>query len=480
MSAANPESIPPRAWDPGYLFRLWFGLSEPVSQTVYAASGFGLMILKYLVEAAVVFLFTYKSYFPWDFLNPLMSVRQKYFAAPAPEWLAWAFILWSLPFLWIAVSMSVRRSVDAGKNAWLGLWIFVPIVNLCMMIYFCLLGTDPNGPNLKARDSVVREPLIEHKLTSALLGIAASALICIAMVSLCVYLIQDYGGALFMGTPIIMGATSAYIYNRPYTRGVLSSIMVAELSIFLSGLILLLFAFEGIICLAMLLPIAGVMAILGALIGVMIATVQPQRTMTLLIPISLLPIVAGAENAFRDLPEYEVLTTIEIDAPPDKVWPNVVGFSDLDTPPSWYFQLGIAYPKRATIVGSGVGAVRHCEFSTGAFVEPITAWEQPTRLAFDVQSQPPPMHELSPYRHVHPPHLDGYLRCKRGEFRLIELDGQRTRLEGRTWYEYEIFPQSYWTLWTDRLIHSIHQRVLGHIKQLSESNSAIPSAKESS
>jgi len=319
MSAANPESIPPRAWDPGYLFRLWFGLSEPVSQTVYAASGFGLMILKYLVEAAVVFLFTYKSYFPWDFLNPLMSVRQKYFAAPAPEWLAWAFILWSLPFLWIAVSMSVRRSVDAGKNAWLGLWIFVPIVNLCMMIYFCLLGTDPNGPNLKARDSVVREPLIEHKLTSALLGIAASALICIAMVSLCVYLIQDYGGALFMGTPIIMGATSAYIYNRPYTRGVLSSIMVAELSIFLSGLILLLFAFEGIICLAMILPIAGVMAILGALIGVMIATVQPQRTMTLLIPISLLPIVAGAENAFRDLPEYEVLTTIEIDAPPDKV-----------------------------------------------------------------------------------------------------------------------------------------------------------------
>lgn len=480
MSLANPESIPPRAWDPGYLFRLWFGLREPVSQTVYAASGFGLMILKYLVEAAVVFVFTYKSYFPWDFLNPLMSVRQKYFAAPAPEWLAWAFILWSLPFLWIAVSMSVRRSVDAGKNAWLGLWIFVPIVNLCMMIYFCLLGTDPNGPNLKARDSVVREPLIEHKLTSALLGIAASALICIAMVSLCVYLIQDYGGALFMGTPIIMGATSAYIYNRPYTRGVLSSIMVAELSIFLSGLILLLFAFEGIICLAMLLPIAGVMAILGALIGVMIATVQPQRTMTLLIPISLLPIVAGAENAFRDLPEYEVLTTIEIDAPPDKVWPNVVGFSDLDTPPSWYFQLGIAYPKRATIVGSGVGAVRHCEFSTGAFVEPITAWEQPTRLAFDVQSQPPPMHELSPYRHVHPPHLDGYLRCKRGEFRLIELAGQRTRLEGRTWYEYEIFPQSYWTLWTDRLIHSIHQRVLSHIKRLSESTRVDPSSKESS
>jgi len=472
MSSVNPTSMPPRPLDPSYLVRLWFGLREPVNQATYAASGFGLMALKYTVEAAIVFMTTFRSYLPWDFINPLISVRQKYFTAPAPEWLAWAFILWSLPFLWIAVSMSVRRAVDAGKNAWLGLWVFVPIINLCMMIYLSLLPTDKRyGSNL-AQDPHLGEPLIEHRLSSALLGIAASATICITMVSLCVYLIQDYGAALFMGTPIVMGATSAYIYNRPYSRGVLSSIMVAELSIFLSGLILLLFAFEGIICLAMLLPIAGAMAILGALIGVMIASVQPQRSITLLIPISLLPILAGAEHAVRDLPEYEVLTTIEIDAPPERVWPNVVGFSELTDPPNWYFQLGIAYPKRATIVGSGVGAVRHCEFSTGAFVEPITAWEQPTRLAFDVQSQPPPMHELSPYRHVHPPHLDGYLRCKRGEFRLIALDNGRTRLEGRTWYQYDIFPQSYWTLWTDRLIHSIHQRVLSHIKQLSESSSS--------
>jgi uncharacterized membrane protein YhaH (DUF805 family) len=471
MSSAEPAPIPPgpsSTFDPGYLFRLWFGLREPVGQAAYAISGFGLMSFKYLVEAAVVYLFTFKAYPPWEFINPLISVRQKYFGAPAPEWLPWAFVLWSLPFLWVAVSMSVRRTVDAGKNAWLGLWIFVPIVNLAMMIYLSLLPSISNPRVDLSEDLRFREPLIEHRLTSALLGIAASALICITMVSLCVYLIQDYGAALFMGTPIVMGATSAYIYNRPYLRGVFSSIMVAELSIFLSGLILLLFAFEGIICLAMLLPIAGAMAILGALIGVMIASIQPQQTITLLIPISLLPIMAGAESRVRELPEYEVLTTIDIDAPPERVWPNVVGFSDLEDPPSWYFQLGVAYPKRATIVGTGVGAVRHCEFSTGPFVEPITAWEQPNRLAFDVQSQPPPMHELSPYRHVHPPHLDGYLRCKRGEFRLIDLHDGRTRLEGRTWYEYEIFPQSYWTLWTDMLIHRIHQRVLSHIKKLSE------------
>ena len=33
---------------------------------------------------------------------------------------------------------------------------------------------------------------------------------------------------------------------------------------------------------------------------------------------------------------------------------------------------------------SCVEAIRHGEFTTGAFVEPITAWEEPTRLALDV------------------------------------------------------------------------------------------------
>lgn len=219
MSSVNPTSLPPRPFDLGYVFRLWFGLREPVSQATYAASGFGLMALKYFVEAAIVFLTTFRSYLPWDFINPLISVRQKYFTAPAPEWLAWAFILWSLPFLWIAVSMSVRRAVDAGKNAWLGLWVFVPMINLCMMIYLSLLPTEKLYSGKQSQDPYLGEPLIEHRLSSALLGIAASATICITMVSLCVYLIQDYGAALFMGTPIVMGATAHLSTTDPIAEG---------------------------------------------------------------------------------------------------------------------------------------------------------------------------------------------------------------------------------------------------------------------
>jgi hypothetical protein len=163
-----------------------------------------------------------------------------------------------------------------------------------------------------------------------------------------------------------------------------------------------------------------------------------------------------------------VLSTVEIDAPPEDVWAHVIAFPPLEEPTEWWFRAGLAYPKHASIEGTGVGAVRYCVFSTGPFVEPITAWEPPRRLAFDVTASPAPLRELTFWNDVHPPHLDGYLRARRGEFLLIALPGGRTRLEGRTWYELDMAPAWYWERITDGVIHGIHALVLEHIKREAE------------
>ncbi len=36
-----------------------------------------------------------------------------------------------------------------------------------------------------------------------------------------------------------------------------------------------------------------------------------------------------------------------------------------------------------------------------------------------------------------------------------------------------MYPQDYWTLWSDACIHRIHQRVLRHIKSLSEHDQPV-------
>src|SRR5688500_19299188 len=58
-------------------------------------------------------------------------------------------------------------------------------------------------------------------------------------------------------------------------------------------------------------------------------------------------------------------------SPPEVVWRHVVTFPELPPPTELMFRAGVAAPTRARIEGSGVGAVRYCDFTTGSFVEPI-------------------------------------------------------------------------------------------------------------
>jgi hypothetical protein len=232
---------------------------------------------------------------------------------------------------------------------------------------------------------------------------------------------------------------------------------------------LVLIALEGFACVIMAVPLALPIALVGGLVGHSLSsrTRHPGGAAMLM----MLVLVPGqaVDRMIEESPIRQVSTEIVVDAPPDVVWQHVVSFSDISAPPAWYFRGGLSYPIRARIEGTGIGAVRHCEFSTGAFVEPITAWEAPTRLAFDVVDAPPPLQEWSPYRNVYTPHLDGFFRTTRGEFRLTALPGGRTRLEGRTWYSVRMQPQAYWTAISDAIVHRIHERVLRHIKDVSES-----------
>jgi hypothetical protein len=217
-------------------------------------------------------------------------------------------------------------------------------------------------------------------------------------------------------------------------------------------------------------PLAMIVAFAGTFLGYVVQKLHRERACSTLLGLLLaLPFLIGAEEATRPEPPLQAIrTSVEIDAPPDRVWRHVVSFTEIPPPQELIFRTGLSYPLRAEIVGRGAGAVRHCVFTTGPFVEPITTWDEPRHLAFGVTSQPAPMEEWSPWPGVHPPHLDGCFVSRRGQFLLEPLPGGRTRLEGTTWYTHDLFPTLYWGLWSDAIIHRIHGRVLRHVKRLAE------------
>jgi hypothetical protein len=198
-------------------------------------------------------------------------------------------------------------------------------------------------------------------------------------------------------------------------------------------------------------------------------TLPQRRAAALVAGLVSMPVafLGAMPSPTRDAPRYAVVSRVIVDAPPERVWPHVIAFAPLAPPEELLFRAGIAYPMRAHIDGTGRGAIRYCEFSTGAFVEPITAWEAPHRLAFGVAHNPPPMRELSPWGAIDAPHLSHFLVADAGEFRLNPLPGGRTELVGTTWYRHHLYPAAYWRWWSDAIIHRIHLRVLEHVARLS-------------
>jgi hypothetical protein len=277
-------------------------------------------------------------------------------------------------------------------------------------------------------------------------------------------LLQDFNLVLFAGTPFAMGVVAGYTFNRDTRRGIGKSMILALACIAVAAAMILLFAFEGLICVTMALPLAIPLTALGTLLGRSVASDKRATASPLAFMLLVMPPVAWIEPAFRVTRLHKVTSQVHVNASPEQVWRHLVAFTPIPPPTELYFRFGVAYPVRARIVGQGVGATRYCEFSTGAFTEPITEWHEPHILSFDVVDQPDPLRELSPYPRVYVDHLDGSIASKRGQFRLASSPDGGTVLEGTTWYEISMYPETYWSAWTSFFVRAIHLRVLKHIK----------------
>ena len=62
----------------------------------------------------------------------------------------------------------------------------------------------------------------------------------------------------------------------------------------------------------------------------------------------------------------------------------------------------------------------------------------------------------------------GFFAAERGQFELVPQPDGATLLRGTTWYRHGLHPEGYWRLWSDWMLHTIHRRVLEHIRSQAE------------
>ncbi len=447
-----------------------------VGRTKYLVTGVSLFALKHLIDRIVatqVFglrwsLFNYWITNETTGIDDVPFGRLKFYAT---------LVAIALPFIWIGVVLTLRRLRDAGLPLWLVVAFFFPFLNL---LFFMLLSAMPSQARTAERlrasavSAFVDRLIPRGSFGSAVLGVVITTLLAISITILSVYGLANYGWGLFVGLPFFLGLSAVLVHGYHSPRSLGQCLLVSLLSVGLASMALIAIAIEGVICVFMALPLGTTMAVFGGVMGYIIQrrgdrAVQELSLHAFSVLLLGLPALMTLERVLQPQAPLRMITTsVEINAPPEVVWRHLVAFAELPPPREWLFRTGIAYPIRAEIIGEGVGAVRKCIFSTGAFVEPIEVWDEPSLLRFGVRSQPPVMEELSPFSDLRPPHLEHYLQSRRGQFSLVRLPGGKTLLEGSTWYQNSFWPSAYWNLWSDYIIHRIHGRVLQRIKHLAE------------
>lgn len=277
-----------------------------------------------------------------------------------------------------------------------------------------------------------------------------------------------YSNGIFTALPILVGLLASLLLESDKERSFVDSFQTGLLAIGFSILPMLLFGVEGLVCLAMALPLGAIGVAIGVSIGRAINSAKwaAQRRNKLLVSVAVLAPFALGVDAWlpAHFQGHEVSTEFIIDAPSDRVWPLINNLSSIDNSRDWLLDLGFAHPTKTQTSGSGVGASRICRLTTGDMNEVIDGWEPNRLLRFHVLNTPACMVEMNPFGEVNSAHLTGYYRCVAGEFRLEPLPGGRTRIVATSWYEHRFGPSWYWTLWTDTIVHRVHMSVFLEIQ----------------
>lgn len=441
----------------------------------YASVGIIGFVLKHNLDRLLATVIFHRPWSPFNYWVPVGDVVR---ITQVPEneavFLA-AMLALALPFIWVGVVLTQKRLRSAALPPWLVGLFFIPFLNLVFFIVLSLVPERETRARVQtgASSSPLARAMPDSKLGSAVVALVVTVPFGIVVTLLGTNVLKNYGWGTFVAIPFTIGFIAATLYGIPRPRTFAGCLGVACLSVTLLGVALLALAVEGIFCLVMALPLALPLAAFGGACAFGVQRMRWNQAPGPAFLSALLLFAPGIEIlehvAARPAPLFIVRSSIDIQAPPEKVWQQVIAFTQIPEPTEWMFKSGIAYPIRAEMIGSGVGAERHCVFSTGAFVEPIQVWDPPRQLKFSVTSNPAPMEEWTLYKHIEPPHLHGFLVSEGGQFLLTPLPNGGTRLEGTTWYHHGLWPSRYWQLWSDAIIHRIHMRVLTHIRDEAES-----------
>ncbi|MFL0796351.1 MAG: hypothetical protein K6L73_02540 [Cellvibrionaceae bacterium] len=278
--------------------------------------------------------------------------------------------------------------------------------------------------------------------------------------------------AMIVGTPITVGVITVLYGSVEQAGSRFYRLLYPWLSVFGWSVISLVFAWETIICVVMLLPIYLPLASFGGAIGGYVRVNCCKKTERGVVScFSVLPLVLGLAEIPINEPTLHntVVTTVFIDAPIDKVWKSLPSVKDIrkeELPWTLSHFLGIPRPVSAITEELKEGGVRDIWWEKGVhFQERITEIVEPELLAYEVLADQESMEVAELDTHIVVG--DQYFEVESGQYSLIKLDSG-TQLTLRSSYRMTTNLNWYGKFWADWVLDDFHYSVLTLLRTRNE------------
>ncbi|MFC7291538.1 hypothetical protein [Hirschia litorea] len=233
-----------------------------------------------------------------------------------------------------------------------------------------------------------------------------------------------------------------------------------------------LFMKEGVICVAMLVPLWWLFSWFGTLTVKALHNRYRARTKLHSTILIILPfLVLGIDSSTHAPTTHEsVERSIIINAAPQDIWPHLLKMDDIsDQEGQWNITqslLQVHRPRAAIVVGEGLNAKRLAAWGDDiTFEEHISHWDENNALRWNFVFPNDSVHKYTD-RHISP---DGaHLKIKEGGYILKPISPTQTRLTLDTQYAISTPVNTYGALWGELILGDIQTNILHIVKDRSE------------
>jgi hypothetical protein len=274
--------------------------------------------------------------------------------------------------------------------------------------------------------------------------------------------------------PAAMGFVTVFVMERGAPRRWAAWVFAPFVPVVLALVITMLLNIEGMICVAMLLPVALLAAAAGGVAGGLVARGRMRPGHEVLGVALVLPLVLGVveSRAPSVRAVHEVRSAVSIRASPERVWAEIArvpAIAPEELPALWTHRIGFPRPVEATLSHEGPGAVRHATFEHGvAFLETVDTWEPGRRLAFGIRAESVPPEALDEHVTIG----GAYFDVLRGEYVLEPSVEGGTQLVLTSTHRLSTHFNPYAALWVDAVMSDIQRGILDVVRRRAEAERA--------